>query len=105
MKKRFAALLALLGISQHLSAQQKQELATAIQYSTPGAAASATAAGAKLMGFQLSEWLILSSIALVALQGGYLVWKWRRDYLRDEQREKDRKAGLRVADTDLGSLE
>ena len=44
----------------------------------------------------LSDWLVLASIAFVALQAAYLVWKWRRDYVhelaRQELREKAKSA-------------
>ena len=87
MNKRIATLLALLGVSQHLSAQQKQELASALQQAAPGAAAAVVSSGAQLMGLQLNEWLVVSSIAFVVLQAGYLTWKWRRDYRRDAERK------------------
>ncbi|MDR0215561.1 MAG: hypothetical protein LBJ15_16385 [Comamonas sp.] len=83
MKKSLTALLALLGIHQHLSAEQKQDIAGALYQATPGAV---TAGGFRLAGLPLSDWLVLASIAFVALQAGYLVWKWRRDYMREADR-------------------
>ena len=100
MNKRLASLLALLGIHQHLSAEQKNDLATAAYHSAPGAAA-ASSAGA--VGLPLSDLLVLASIAFVALQAAYLVWKWRRDARRDQERQEDRRRG-RPVETDLGSL-
>ncbi|MBB6559570.1 putative membrane protein YfcA [Acidovorax soli] len=100
MNTRFASLLALLGIHQHLSAEQKNDLATAAYQSAPGAAA-ASSAGA--VGLPLSDLLVLASIAFVALQAAYLVWKWRRDARRDQERQEDRRRG-RPVETDLGSL-
>lgn len=93
MKKALASMLALLGIHQHLSAEQKQDIATAVFQATPGAV---TAGGFRLAGMPLSDWLVLASIAFVALQAAYLVWKWRRDYVhelaRQELREKVKSA-------------
>lgn len=100
MNKRLATLLALLGIHQHLSAEQKHDLATAAYQATPGAAA---AGGAQMAGLPLSDWLVVASIAFVALQAGYLVWKWRRDARRDQERQEDRRRG-RPTETDLGEL-
>lgn len=102
MNKRLTAMLALLGIHQHLSAEQKHDLAAAAYHSAPGAAA---AGGARMAGLPLSDWLVLASLAFVLLQAAYLVWKWRRDARRDEERQEDRRRGRRVApETDLGSL-
>ncbi|CAM4266132.1 Phage holin T7 family, holin superfamily II [Comamonas aquatilis] len=78
-------MLALLGIHQHLSAEQKQDIASAAYHATPGAV---TAGGFRLAGLPLSDWLVLASIAFVALQASYLIWKWRRDYLRAQNRQQ-----------------
>ena len=48
----------------------------------------------------------------IVLQAGYLIWKWRRDYKRQVQREedrallhgKDRYQHSHQPDTDLGAL-
>jgi hypothetical protein len=56
-----------------------------------------------MAGLPLSDWLVVASIAFVALQAGYLVWKWRRDARRDQERQEDRRRGLPV-ETDLGTL-
>ncbi len=100
MTKRLTTLLALLGIHQHLSAEQKHDLATAAYQTTPGAAA---AGGARMMGLPLGDWLVLASIAFVVLQAAYLVWKWRRDARRGLERQEDRRRG-RPVETDIGSL-
>ena len=100
MNKRLVTLLALLGIHQHLSAEQKHDLATAAYQATPGAAA---AGGARMMGLPLSDWLVVASIAFVVLQAGYLVWKWRRDARRDQEHQEDRRRG-RAVEADLGEL-
>ena len=85
MKRRLAMLLTLLGVTQHLSAQQKQDLTTAGMQAGPPAGA---AAGLKVMGAPLSEWLVILSILFIILQGAQLIWKWRRDYLHEEQRNR-----------------
>ena len=86
-KQSISSFLALLGIHQHLSAEQKQDIAVAAYHSAPGAVA---AGGAKVAGVALSDWLILASMAFIALQAAYLVWKWRRDYLREVARNAQR---------------
>lgn len=107
MKKHLTSLLALLGIHQHLSAEQRQDLVGAAMHTTPGAAATGVF---KVWDLPLSEWLVIASLAFIALQAGYLVWKWRRDYRRDQQRRADRErlAGLArlqpEPETDLGPL-
>src|SRR5258708_20565142 len=80
MKKHLVSLLALMGIHQHLSAEQRQDLIGAAMHTTPGAAATGVF---KVWDLPLSEWLVIASLAFIALQAGYLVWKWRRDYQRD----------------------
>jgi uncharacterized membrane protein YfcA len=101
MSKRLASLLALLGINQHLSAEQRHDLVNAGYQAAPGAAA---AGGARVAGLPLSDWLVLASLAFVALQAAYLVWKWRRDARRDQERQEDRRRGRPVPETDLGAL-
>ena len=91
MKKALASMLALLGIHQHLSAEQKQDIAVAVVQTTPGAA---SAGAARLGGLPLSDWAVIATIGFVVLQAAYLIWKWRRDYKREQAREKWRdKAG------------
>lgn len=72
MKKAIASMRALLGIHQHLSAKQKQDIAIAAVQSTPGAA---SAGAARLGGLPLSDWAVLATIAFVALQAVYLALK------------------------------
>ena len=85
MKKALASMLALLGIHQHLSAEQKQDIAIAAVQTTPGAA---SAGAARLGGLPLSDWAVVATIAFVALQAAYLVWKWRRDYVHEQARQE-----------------
>ncbi len=85
MKKAIATLLALLGIHQHLSAEQKQDIASAAIQAAPGAGA---ATGATYGSLPAADWLVLFSVLFIILQGAYLVWKWRRDYRRDQLRQK-----------------
>lgn len=102
-------LLAMIGVHEGLSAQQKQDLVGAGIHTAPGASAGGAF---KLSGLPLSEWLVIASIAFVILQALYLIWKWRRDYKRQAQREEDRAKLNGMAryrhshepDTDLGSL-
>ncbi len=82
MKKSLASLLALIGIHQHLNAEQKQDIAGALQQITPGAV---TAGSFRFAGLPLSDWLVLASLAFVALQFAYLAWKWRRDARREDR--------------------
>lgn len=100
MKRIATTALAAIGVHTSLSAEQKHDLATAAFHSAPGAAAAGSAG---VFGLPLSDVLILSSIAFVALQAAYLVWKWRRDARRDQDRQEDRRRGLPV-ETDLGGL-
>jgi len=80
MKKHLVSLLALLGIHQHLSAEQRQDIAGALYQASPGAVA---AGSFRFAGLPLSDWLVLASLAFVALQFAYLAWKWRRDARRE----------------------
>lgn len=100
MKKASAAILALLGIHQHLSAEQKQDLAGAVVVHTPGAAAASAArlthngypspeaypGVSQYFGIPASELLFFASISFIVLQAAYLIWKWRRDYKREQLR-------------------
>ena len=103
MKKHLTSLLALLGIHQHLSAEQRQDLIGAVMHATPGAAAGGVF---KIAGLPLSDWLVVASLAFVVLQAAYLVWKWRQDYQRAQQRQRlARLAGREPEpETDLGPL-
>lgn len=75
MNKALASMLALLGIHQHLSAEQKQGIAIAA-VQRPEAAS----AGAERLGrLPLSDWAVVAIIAFVAMQAAYLIWKWRRN--------------------------
>ena len=85
MKKALASMLALQGIHQHLSAEQKQDIAIAAVQTTPGAA---SAGAARLGGLPLSDWVVVATIAFVALQAAYLIWKWRRDYVHEQARQE-----------------
>ncbi len=98
MKARLVTVLALLGINQHLSAEQKHDLAIAAAQTAPGVVASS---GASVLGLPLSDWAVLATIAFVALQAGNLIWKWRRDYLREQERKARREP---VPTTDMGAL-
>lgn len=98
MKKALASLLALVGIHQHLSAEQKQDVVAAAYHSAPGAVA---AGSARIGGLPLSDWLVLASLAFIALQAAYLIWKWRRDARREDERIR---AGRPAPASDLAPL-
>lgn len=85
--------LAMIGVHEHLSAEQKHDLVQAGMQVTPGAAA---ATGAHAMGWQMSDLLALVSILFVLAQLAYLVWKWRRDSRREDERIEDRRLGVRI---------
>ena len=104
MKKALASMLALLGIHQHLSAEQKQDLAMAAALATPG---PVTTGAYRLGGLPLSDWAVVATICFVALQAAFLIWKWRRDYRRNQERKKlgeRARAAMCGDETDLGRL-
>lgn len=95
--KTTVAVLAAIGVHGSLSAEQRQDLANAVLQAAPGA----TAAGlTRFAGLPLADWLILLSMSFIALQAGYLIWKWRRDARLDAERQADRQSaearGVRV---------
>lgn len=95
MKKLVFAFLALLGINGALRAEQKQDITTAGVQSAPGVAA---AASTTIAGLPLSDILVLLSMGFVGLQVAYLIWKWRRDARREEERQNDRRRGVKAVD-------
>ena len=98
MKYRIATLLSLIGINQHLSAEQRHDIAVAAAQAAPGVVASG---GASVIGLNLSDLAVIATISFVALQMAYLVWKWRRDHFRELERKAGRKP---VPDTDRCDL-
>lgn len=104
MKRALIALLAVIGVNEHLSAQQKQDIADAAWQAAPSAGA---AAGSRALGLPLSDWLVLASIVFVILQAAHLIWKWRRDSRRERERQEDRRAGRPIDpafETERGDL-
>lgn len=99
MKKALVVFLAAIGVNQHLSAEQRQDIANAAYHATPGAAATSVF---KVWGLPLSEWLVVASLIFMALQAAYLIWKWRRDYRRDLAR---RAMGKPADETVRGELQ
>lgn len=83
----------MIGVHEHLSAEQKHDLVQAGLQSTPGATA---AAGSQLLGWQMSDILTILSILFILAQFGHLAWKWRRDARREVERIEDRRLGVRV---------
>ena len=37
----------------------------------------------KVFDFPIEKWVGVAGLAFLALQAGYLIWKWRRDIRRD----------------------
>ena len=87
MKRIYTALLAAIGVHQHLSAEQKNDIDHAVFQTAPGAA---VASGARVGGLPLSDWLVVASIGFIILQAAFLVWKWRRAARRDRERTSQR---------------
>lgn len=65
--------------------QRVQEAASQIVAAAP----SVAAVTAPLLGVHLQLWLQILGLVFIALQIGYLVWKWRRDIKREEDREDE----------------
>lgn len=57
----------------------KEEAASQAVKAVPAVAAATTT---MVIGLTLNEWLAIASIAFIALQAVYLVWKWRREVKR-----------------------
>ncbi|MEN6584489.1 MAG: hypothetical protein ABFE02_00370 [Sulfuricella sp.] len=91
MRHALVSALALIGVHEHLSAEQKNDLVQAGLQSTPGATA---AAGARFFGWQASDILTVLSILFILAQFAHLAWKWRRDARREGERIEDRKRGV-----------
>lgn len=98
MKKIYLALLALMGVNQHLSADQRQDVASASAQVAPGAVASyATHA----WGLTPANLVAYISVLFLVLQVAHLIWKWRRQSKIDATRALH---GLPPAPTDWGKL-
>lgn len=83
----------MIGVHEHLSAEQKHDLVQAGFQAAPGGTA---AIGAQMLGWQMSDILAAASILFVLAQIAYLVWKWRRDARREDERIEDRRLGVRL---------
>lgn len=64
-----------------MTADQKHDTAVQIAQATP----SLTAIWAYLVGITPERWLTYWGIFFLALQAGYLLWRWRRDYKRERR--------------------
>ena len=91
MRHALVSALALIGVHEHLSAEQKHDLVQAGFQAAPGVTA---ATGAQMLGWQMSDILAMVSILFVLAQLCYLVWKWRRDARREDERIEDRRRGV-----------
>jgi len=58
-----------------MTPEQKVDVVHEAAKSAPPAAISAASV---LTGFTLHEWMAIATIVYIALQAGWLVWKWRR---------------------------
>jgi hypothetical protein len=55
----------------------KQEIATEGMKSAPPVAVTAASV---VQGVTLNEWVAIATIIYIALQAGYLVWKWFKEF-------------------------
>jgi len=55
---------------------------------TQGAASipSLGAIGAYMLGVPVEKWAATAGLAFIALQAFYMLWKWRRDIRREDER-------------------
>ena len=88
-----------------MSPEQLHDLKVAAFQTAPSGVTAVTAqvaeAGERLIfGLKLSEWSVILMMVFVLLQIGYLVWKWRRDV----RREDERRAAGQVCETEPGDL-
>ena len=88
-----------------MSPEQLHDLKVAAAQTAPSGVTAVTAqvaeAGERLVfGLKLSEWSVILMMVFVLLQIGYLLWKWRRDV----RREDERKAAGQVCETGPGDL-
>ena len=44
----------------------------------------ATVSAASFMGLGLEEWMYIATICYTALQGAYLIYKWRRGHNKED---------------------
>ena len=57
-----------------------KEIATEIGGAAGRIAPPAAVAVTTASGYTLQDWVYIGTLALLALQGAYLLWKWRRDW-------------------------
>lgn len=98
MKRLVISALALAGVHGSLSAEQKHDITVATAQTAPGVTA---AAGSQALQLPLSDILVICSILFVLLQAAYLIWKWRRDSRREDERQYDRLHGVNPRRGDL----
>ena len=98
LKRVALPLLAMLGVHEHLSAQQKQDLTAAAWHATPSAV---TTGAFKVAGFEMADLVAALTAVFIALQIAHLVWKWRRQARIDAEARALNRA---LPPTDLGSL-
>lgn len=64
----------------HRSIKLNAEIASEAMKAAPPVTVTATAMAA---GWNLNNFIGLATLIYIALQAGYLVWKWRRDWKRE----------------------
>ena len=98
LKRAGAGILAAIGVHEHLSAQQKQDISVAALQSSPGV----TGTGAMQMtGFELADVVAVVTVLFIVLQIAHLVWKWRRQARIDAEHRAQNRA---LPSTDFGGL-
>ena len=56
-------------------------LLQAVESAAAKVAAPAMVVAASVGGLSVAEWMYIATIAYVVIQSGYLLWKWRREWL------------------------
>ncbi|HEY5850873.1 MAG TPA: hypothetical protein VIT62_08940 [Lysobacter sp.] len=57
----------------------RDELATAAAGAVKTSAPPLAVVGAQVAGLGINWWVAAATLAYIVLQGGYLIWKWRRE--------------------------
>lgn len=85
-----------------MTSEQRHEAAMQALNASPSIAAILAT---RVLDLSVDTLLGLAGIAFIAVQGAYLLWRWRRDYKRDLQRDLQRRPpGQPPPETDRGEL-
>lgn len=61
------------------------------------ARAAPAAAGAVASAITMSEWVAIATLTYIVVQAGYLLWKWRWEYIeKTEAREREKRREARA---------